>query len=171
MNTVVKWIQKALASVFFIGYIPVMPGTLGSLLATVVVGVAYWKMPGFFSPAHYHQHLLVLAGAVALSIIVSSRPRVVFNDPDPKPVIIDEVAGQLITFFMVPISLPSLALGFILFRFFDIVKPYPVHAMEEIEGGAGITMDDVVAGCCANLSLTLFTFCYHVIHAALNRHG
>jgi phosphatidylglycerophosphatase A len=171
MNILLKWFQKALASLFFIGYIPGMPGTLGSLAATAVIGFIYWKAPAFLSPQYLHYHWLILACLVALSIILSSKPKEIFGDSDPKQVIIDEFAGQCITFFMISISWPSLLLGFALFRFFDIIKPFPIYKMEEIEGGVGVTMDDVMAGFFANLSLTAIIFCYHVIHAALLRQG
>jgi phosphatidylglycerophosphatase A len=169
MNFLIKWLQKMLASLFFLGYIPGMPGTIGSLVATGVIGLIYWKAPLYLSHQYLQYHWLILACLVALSIILSSRAKEFFGDSDPKQVIIDEFAGQCITFFMIGISWQSLVLGFALFRFFDIVKPYPVYKMEEIEGGTGITMDDVMAGFYANISLAIIIFCYHVIHKALLR--
>ena len=65
---------------------------------------------------------------------------------DPQFVVIDEVAGQLITFIGVPLTWKSLLLGFILFRVFDILKPPPVRQLERIPEGAGIVLDDVGAG-------------------------
>jgi len=65
---------------------------------------------------------------------------------DPQFVVIDEVAGQLITFICVPLTWKSLLLGFILFRVFDILKPPPVRQLERIPEGAGIVLDDVGAG-------------------------
>jgi phosphatidylglycerophosphatase A len=82
-------------------------------------------------------------------------------------VIIDECAGQFLTFLFVPLTLNTLVLGFLLFRFFDIVKPFPIYKMEELEGGVGITMDDVVAGIFANLSLLAIVAGYHIVKAAL----
>jgi phosphatidylglycerophosphatase A len=65
---------------------------------------------------------------------------------DPQFVVIDEVAGQLITLIAVPMAWKSLLLGFILFRGFDIVKPPPVRSLERLPGGTGIVIDDVAAG-------------------------
>jgi phosphatidylglycerophosphatase A len=153
-----------MASVLFLGYFPWMPGTIGSAL----VVAALWYM-------RFHKHFVLTPalwwiGGVALgglSLIAASRPREVFHADDPKQVIIDECAGQFITFFLLPLSLNVLILGFLLFRFFDIIKPYPVYKMEELEGGLGITMDDVVAGVFANISLMAVLFGYHMVKRAL----
>ena len=61
---------------------------------------------------------------------------------------------------MIPISLKTLLLGFLLFRFYDIVKPFPVYQMQELEEGVGVTMDDVVAGVLANVSLMIILAVY-----------
>jgi phosphatidylglycerophosphatase A len=161
---IILWAQKAGASLFFLGYFPLMPGTIGSALVAMVL----WY-------SHYHRHILIspqawwisALGLIAVSMLLSSRPRQVFGHEDPKPVIIDECAGQFLTFLFVPLTLNTLVLGFLLFRFFDIVKPFPIYKMEELEGGVGITMDDVVAGIFANLSLLAIVAGYHIVKAAL----
>ena len=117
-----------------------------------------------FSPQLWWIAIVALA---ALSIVVSSKPNEVFHREDPSQIIIDECAGQLITFFLIPLTLNNLLLGFLLFRFFDIIKPFPIYKMEELEGGIGITMDDVVAGVFANVSLMVIHQAYHIIKAAL----
>ena len=141
-----------------------MSGTLGS--AVVVVGLWYLqtKTHVILSPQLWWIAIIALT---VLSIVLSSRPQEVFGKDDPREVIIDECAGQLITFFFVPLTLNNLALGFLLFRFFDIVKPFPIYKMEELEGGIGITMDDVVAGVFANVSLMSIHYVYHIVKAAL----
>jgi phosphatidylglycerophosphatase A len=160
----ISWIQKAVSSLLFLGYVPLIPGTIGS--AVVVAGL--WRLQTHahtvFSP---HQWWIAIFILTALSIVVSSRPREVFGREDPPQVIIDECAGQLITFFLVPLSLNTLLLGFLLFRFFDIVKPFPIYRMEDAEGGVGITMDDVAAGVLANISLLAILHVYHIVKAAL----
>jgi len=78
---------------------------------------------------------------------------------DPKEVVIDEVAGFLLTIYLLPLSWLSIALGFIMFRFFDILKPFPIRRLERIGGGTGIVIDDLVAGVYASLSINiLFLF-------------
>lgn len=161
---IILWIQKALSSLLFLGYVPLIPGTIGS--AVVVAGLWYLQTHthAVFSPLQWWVAIFALT---ALSIVVSSRPHEVFGREDPPQVIIDECAGQLITFFLVPLTLNNLLLGFLLFRFFDIVKPFPIYKMEDSEGGVGITMDDVAAGVCANISLLAIHQAYHIVKAAL----
>jgi phosphatidylglycerophosphatase A len=109
----------------------------------------------------------VALAVTTFSIIVGSRPREVFGSDDPRQVVIDEVAGQLVTFLFIPLSLKTLILGFFLFRFFDVVKPYPIHKFEALEGGLGITMDDVAAGVFANVTLIAILWGYHAVKALL----
>jgi phosphatidylglycerophosphatase A len=160
----ILWLQKAVASLLFLGYIPLLPGTVGS--AVVVVGLWFlqFRTHIVLSP---HQWWVAVIGLTAFSIIVSSRPREVFGREDPPQVIIDECAGQLLTFFLVPLSLNTLLIGFALFRFFDIVKPFPIYKLEDAEGGVGITMDDIAAGVFANISLLIILHGYQFIKAAL----
>ena len=77
---------------------------------------------------------------------------------DPSEVVIDEVAGFLLTMFLLPLSWLTLGLGFILFRVFDILKPYPIKQAEKLRGGLGIVMDDLVAGIYAHLCVRLILF-------------
>jgi phosphatidylglycerophosphatase A len=104
---------------------------------------------------------------VAVSLFFSKRAKETFGREDPGPVIIDEVAGQFITFFMVPLSLRTLVAGFLLFRFFDIVKPFPVDDMQQLDDNVGITMDDVIAGVYANVTLLVLIACYEWIRGYL----
>jgi phosphatidylglycerophosphatase A len=151
--------------VLFLGYIPFISGTIGSAAMTAAI---WWVC--------CYRHLrpvtplgLWAAGlaVTAFSIAVASRPREVFGSDDPKEVIIDECAGQLITFLFIPLSLKTLILGFFLFRFFDIVKPYPIHKFEALDGVLGITMDDFAAGAFANVTLIAILWAYHAVHALL----
>jgi phosphatidylglycerophosphatase A len=161
---ITNWLQKALATLFFIGYFPWMPGTIGS--AVLVAGLWYMQFRSHvvITPEIWW---LIAIGLTAFSILVSSRPGRVFGQEDPQQVVIDECAGQFITFIFIPLTLNILILGFLLFRFFDIVKPFPIYKMEELEGGIGITMDDVVAGIFANCSLLAILYGYNFIKAAL----
>ena len=77
---------------------------------------------------------------------------------DPSEVVIDEVAGFFAATFFLPPSLLVMALGFVLFRFFDILKPYPIRRLEALKGGWGIVMDDLLAGLYANLGLRIILF-------------
>ena len=131
-----------LASTFHIGFIPGAPGTYASL-ATVAVLVFLRPAGGSFNP-------LLLLAAVSLitlaGIITSNVVSRKAGDEDPSYVVIDEVAGQLLTFLCVPLSIPNLVLGFIAFRTFDIWKPWPIRRLEPLPHGIGIMADDLLAG-------------------------
>jgi phosphatidylglycerophosphatase A len=105
----IHWIQKALSSLFFIGYFPLAPGTVGSAL--VVAGLWYLqtRMHIVFSPQQWWIAIIVLT---ALSIVIASRPQEVFGKDDPSEVIIDECVGQLVTFSLFPLPLITCSLGF-----------------------------------------------------------
>jgi phosphatidylglycerophosphatase A len=158
------WVQRALASVLFLGYVPFISGTFGSAACVFALWWTCCRTHMAVSP------LWLWAVALAVttfSIIVASRPREVFGSDDPRQVVIDEVAGQLVTFLFIPLSLKTLILGFFLFRFFDVVKPYPIHKFEALDGGLGITMDDVAAGVFANITLIAILWGYHAVKALL----
>jgi phosphatidylglycerophosphatase A len=144
-------------STWGVGYLPLMPGTFGSL-----VGV------GLFLLLVETTGGIVRLAAVFLSVIVislggiwaASRTEKLFGLKDPGKVVVDEVAGQLLA--LMPLAFltrnpPALAVivSFTLFRFFDIVKPYPAGRLEKLRGGFGIMCDDLVAGAYAALVLAV----------------
>jgi phosphatidylglycerophosphatase A len=152
---------------FFIGFIPLAPGTLGSLITIAILWFSIDTVsPYFLAPnatAFWFLYLLLLG----ITIFITNKAKENFGVEDPKQIIIDESVGQLITFFLIPLSWRVLILGFLLFRFYDIVKPFPVYKFEDLEDGLGITMDDVIAGILANISLFIILWFYHVIKTYL----
>ncbi|MFP4417307.1 MAG: phosphatidylglycerophosphatase A [Chitinivibrionales bacterium] len=162
-----KWFKRFFGSLFFLGYFPFAPGTVGSLAVVAAIWFTRDFSFQFFDPQYYLQFWLAGIALTVISMLVGQNSHAVFGDHDPKQFVLDEVAGQFITFFMIPISWRTLIMGFLLFRFFDIVKPFPVHNLEEVEGGVGMTMDDVVAGVMSNISLLFLLWLYDVIIAAL----
>jgi phosphatidylglycerophosphatase A len=163
-HPIIIWLQKACATLLFIGYIPWASGTIGS---AVTVGALWWFFCRTNAAVQPLTWWLLGLAVTAFSTIVSSRPREVFGSEDPREVIIDECAGQIVAFLFVPLNIKTLVLGFVLFRFFDIVKPFPVHRMETLEGGLGITMDDVLAGILANVCMLAIMYAYHFVHGLL----
>ena len=134
-------------STFGVGYLPVMPGTYGSLVA---VGIFL----GFTQLVKGNALVaLVLVSIVAVTfagIWAASRTEELSGRKDPGQVVVDEVAGQLISLFpltlLVHWSIVAVIISFILFRFFDIVKPYPARRLEALKGGLGVMCDDLIAG-------------------------
>lgn len=130
---------------------PGAPGTAGTLAA---VGVVYLlSLAG--GTALYSVFTL---GLVILSFAAAGRCVSIFGREDPPEVVIDEVCGFLVCMLFIPLSPVNLALGFFLFRFFDIAKPFPIRRFEKLPGGYGIVMDDVLAGVYGNLCLQVFIF-------------
>ena len=126
-----------------IGYLPYAPGTYGSVLACILLY--------FFSSVFTHPLFVLIFIAVTLIVLNSLTLEV----NDPGYIIIDEVAGMFIAMAGQGVTFLSLLAGFVLFRFFDIVKPYPIRRVEALPKGYGILEDDIVAGVFANLLLIL----------------
>jgi len=92
---------------------------------------------------------------IIFSIWISNEASSARKDPDPGWVVIDEVCGYLVTMFLIPYSITNIFLGFLFFRFFDILKPPPIRRFESLPGGLGIVTDDVIAGIYANIILQI----------------
>lgn len=144
-------IIMALATGFYVGMIPKAPGTWGSLAAL---------LPWFFlKDLPLPVYLTVLATVFILGFFVSGSAEKILDRPDAGPIVIDEILGMFITLTLAPDHPAAWILGFILFRIFDIFKPFPVSWFDQrVHGGIGIMMDDVIAGIYALASLQLLWF-------------
>ena len=140
------------ATFFGAGRISPGPGSWGSLSAILVWLVVARR----FSPKWQPEVLAVLiVGAIAIGIPAASRVAEASGIEDPQFVVIDEVVGQWIALLFVPLTWKTVAVGFILFRGFDIVKPPPVRQLERLPAGTGIVADDVAAGAYALVIMQL----------------
>jgi len=137
-----------LATGFGAGYFPFAPATFASLLVTIAYGIIA-PAPGRITVVT----VLCVAAVVFLAGIPLSRRTETVLGPDARPIVIDEVAGQLITFAGLPATWPVLAAGFILFRAADVLKVPPAGEAERLRNGWGVMMDDVVAGVYAHFAL------------------
>lgn len=140
-----------LAAWFGTGLLPKAPGTFGALAALpLVLAMSYLK---------HLSAVLFLVGFVLLAIWASGISGRILGRDDPHEVVIDEVAGFLLTLCLLPPTGLTLSMGFVLFRFFDIAKPFPIKRLEKMRGGWGIVLDDLMAGIYAHLCLRiLFLF-------------
>jgi phosphatidylglycerophosphatase A len=147
-----------------VGYLPLAPGTWGSLVGVgiylLLESSTFRLINAFLPPDSFLRFMplpIFIAAAVVLITLITlvgiwaaSRTEKLFGRKDPGKVVIDEVAGQLIALLpLVPRIDPgwmSIVVAFLLFRLFDIVKPYPARRLEKLEGGLGIMSDDIVAG-------------------------
>jgi phosphatidylglycerophosphatase A len=137
-----------ISSFFYLGYSPVAPGTVGTLGAVIL----YYVISGF-SNLFY---LFFIIALIIFSVWVSEIARIRLGDSDPNSIVIDEVCGFLVTMILIPPNMINIAMGFLLFRFFDILKPPPIRMSEKLSGGMGIVADDVLAGIYANILLQIF---------------
>ena len=136
-----------LASWFFTGLLPKAPGTFGTLAALPLAIVINYL------GAIYGTLSLVIF--IIVAVLTSELSRKLIGREDPREIVIDEAAGFSVTLFLLPLSWFSLSLGFLLFRLFDVFKPFPIGRLEKIKGGIGIVMDDLMAGVYAYLVLRL----------------
>jgi phosphatidylglycerophosphatase A len=137
-----------IATVGHAGYFPFAPGTVGSAAGLLVYLLGWWAQSVAVEVA-------LIAVVCAVGVWAASEAERHFGDIDPGPVVIDEVAGMLITLAFIPVSLSGALIGFVLFRVFDVIKPYPAGRLERLHGGLGVMADDVMAAVYANLSLRL----------------
>ena len=135
-----------LATGAYSGFFPFMPGTVGT-----VVGVILFIILSSLSLPVY---VLTTLAIIALSVWVSERAEKIFKKEDASEIVIDEIAGFLVTMAFLPNDWRYIAAGFVLFRVFDIFKPYPANRINDnVHGGVGVVFDDIVAGIYANLVL------------------
>jgi phosphatidylglycerophosphatase A len=128
-----------------VGFFPVWPGTVGAAVGLLVVAVLQ-RLP--LAEAGLRVIVgLTASGVFGLGVWAAGRAETFFGRCDPGPVVVDEVVGQMVTFLLCPAaSWKVLLAGFALFRFFDVVKPFPAGRAEHLPAGWGIMTDDVVAG-------------------------
>jgi phosphatidylglycerophosphatase A len=144
-------IPLLLASGIYLGLIPGAPGTYASMATTAVFFLFYRISYRIAPELHISIVCLVsLVGVWAATAVARQR-----GVEDPSVVVIDEVAGQLVTFAFLPVTAFNLLAGTLLFRVMDIFKPFPIRRLEQLEGGVGIMADDLLAGVYANLILQL----------------
>ncbi len=134
----------AIATVLGVGYAPIAPGTFGSAAGLLV----WWLLPA--STAAQLIAIVVLFVVGSWSGSVAER---YFGRTDPGQVVVDEVMGMLITLLLNPVGWRGAALAFVMFRIFDVIKPYPSDRLEKLHGGIGVMADDGMAAVYANLAL------------------
>ncbi len=130
------------------GKIRVAPGTFGT-----VAGLPFIFILSRI-PAPYN--IIYVIGLILAAMYVSDQAEKILNKKDPGCIVIDEIAGYVVTMSLVPLGIAALVAGFLMFRFFDIVKPAPVKYFERnFSGGAGIVLDDVMAGILSAVGLRI----------------
>lgn len=144
-------IRKLITTFFYLGYLPLIPGTFGSL-ASLFIYIGIRQNP----------YILILVSCliIILGFVLSGQTAAEFKRRDPPQIVIDEISGMLISFLALPACAVSgsfnrltLILGFLFFRIFDSLKPYPANKVHRLGGSLGIMGDDIIAGIYTNLVL------------------
>ncbi len=149
-----KTLSRAIATSFGVGLFPLIPGTAASAVAVLAYKLV---LHGLGWPVYVLLVLvLFLAGTAAAKVTAAELAH-----PDPGRIVVDEVCGQLVASAFLPGTWIAAGAAFALFRFFDIIKPWPIRKLEKLPGGWGIMADDIAAGlaaaACARLILPWLT--------------
>ena len=135
---------KILSTFFYIGYLPLIPGTFGSL------GGIFLFYLIKINALNYPLFTLLV---IVLGFLVCGKAEKEMQKNDPRCVVIDEVSGMLLSLLFIPYDLKLVIIAFILFRILDMLKPYPAGSLEKLKGSVGIMSDDLIAGLYTNLIL------------------
>lgn len=142
-----------LATGFYIGNIPYAPGTFGSLIGLPLCFV--------LAGLELLPTIVCAAAFILLAVWIANNAEKALNKKDPGCIVIDEIAGMVVSLVGLPFTLTTAVFGFICFRILDILKPFPIRFLErQIPGGAGVVADDVVAGIFANLLLRIILYIF-----------
>jgi phosphatidylglycerophosphatase A len=168
-NGVVDQVSLAMTT-FGVGYIPGAPGTYGSMVAVAIylvvaglqIACGAKLVNSGYGPEHVNAGIwalnaVLLTGFCIVGIIASERAIPMLGNSDPSEAVVDELMGQFIAFAFIPVGLgwPFILAGFLLFRLFDIWKPYPIDDLQNLPGGLGVCADDIVAGVYAGVCLAV----------------
>jgi phosphatidylglycerophosphatase A len=137
-----------IATCGYIGYVPVAPGTFGS-----AVGLALFALIRWSGSTAIELGVIVLL--LALGVWSGNVAERHFRQVDPGPVVLDEVAGMLITLALIPVTVSGAIVGFLIFRLFDVIKPWPANRLEALPGGLGMMADDAMAAVYGNIAMRL----------------
>ena len=132
----------------YAGKVPIAPGTFGTLVGLPICFI--------FSLFPWPLAIVLMLGFILFSIWIANEAEKLIHQKDPGCIVIDEIAGIIITFIALPFDLVYVIAGFIIFRLIDIGKPFPIRYLEKrFTGGLGIVIDDVAAGIFGNMILRL----------------
>jgi phosphatidylglycerophosphatase A len=137
-----------LATGGYLGHVPIAPGTFGSLPGLLIcLGMSGMNL------GYAILFALILTG---VAIVIAQQAKKLIGGKDPSSIVIDEIAGMTVTLLGISLTPFSLVLGFLVFRALDILKPFPIRFLDrEVPGGAGIVLDDVMAGVYGNLLIRI----------------
>ena len=141
-----NFLVKTLSTFFYVGYLPLIPGTFASLVGVLIFYIARSNFPVY---------ICLTLCVIFSGFFVSGKAEKIFNKKDPKYIVIDEVCGMLLSLMFLPLDIKFVIIAFVLFRLLDILKPYPANRFQELKGSIGIMGDDIVAGLYTSLIMSV----------------
>ncbi|MBM3246336.1 MAG: phosphatidylglycerophosphatase A [Candidatus Omnitrophica bacterium] len=139
-----KFIVKIISTFFYVGYLPLVPGTFASIAG---IGLYYLVKDSSFV------YSLTTLAALAAGFLTAGGAEEVFHQKDDRRIVIDEVAGMLLSLAFLPYDIKLVVFAFVLFRVLDALKPYPAWRLQNLKGSPGVMSDDIVAGLYTNFIL------------------
>jgi CDP-diacylglycerol--glycerol-3-phosphate 3-phosphatidyltransferase len=146
---VINKVKEILFTGFYSGYSPIAPGTAGSIVGMGILTAMYY----IFGKHFYYANIALIVVSLYPAVWLGDSAENFYGTKDPKQVVLDEMQGMWITMIFVPFNWKTALMGFVLFRLFDILKPFPINKIEKLNGGLGIMADDWMAGIYACLCL------------------
>jgi phosphatidylglycerophosphatase A len=137
-------IYLLISTFFYLGYIPFIPGTFGSLAGILLF---------YLTQSNTISYLLLTLILTILGYLTTGETERVLDKKDARVIVIDEVCGMLISLMLIPLDIKLVSICFLLFRLLDILKPYPAGRLQNLKGSIGIMGDDIVAGLYTNITL------------------
>lgn len=150
----INFLEKLLGSGFFTGYIRFASGTWGSLAALII-----YLIPGFENPSLM---IFMISLFILIGVPIADKFESLYGK-DPKECTIDEVVGMWITLLFLPKKIWWIIVAFLIWRAMDIVKPFPARKLEDIKGGWGVMLDDIMAGIYSFFSIHLIIYFFNMI--------
>jgi phosphatidylglycerophosphatase A len=147
-------LEKLLGSGFFTGYIRFAPGTWGSLAALII-----YLIPGFENPSLM---IFLISLFILIGVPIADKFESLYGK-DPKECTIDEVVGMWITLLFLPKKIWWIIVAFLIWRVMDIVKPFPARKLEDVKGGWGVMLDDIMAGIYSFISIHLIIYFFNIL--------
>ncbi len=139
-----KIIIKTISTFFYIGYLPFIPGTFGSIAGIILF---------YLIKDNLLVYTLFTLLLITLGFLVAGETEKILNKKDARCIVIDEVCGMLLSLIFVPYDIKLVIIAFVLFRILDSLKPYPVGRFQDLRGSPGVMLDDIVAGLYTNIIL------------------
>jgi phosphatidylglycerophosphatase A len=137
---------KTLATFFYAGFFPLVPGTFASLFGLILIFLIKGNIPIY---------LMITVTLLILGFLVAGKAERIFQHKDSRYIVIDEVAGVFLCLAFIPYDIRLLFIGFFLFRLLDTLKPFPAGRLQNLKGSLGIMIDDIVAAFYTNIILQI----------------